>query len=114
MAITYTWGNPTIRNSPREPSEAVTQGAQGVVPWSILSLIIAYNDDGSGMPGIVIEIREGAYTPQEWAAMEDTTDGVPQGSKELQNVDYNIKWRAWYGDPLPEQMARTPWGEAGE
>ena len=31
------------------------------------------------------------------------------GRIKLPLEDYKANWRAWYGDPLPEQMAEEPW-----
>lgn len=103
MALTYTWGNPLVR--PREEAERVTDCARGIVP---ISEIYDITDRKKPTPHIVIQIKPGAYTEEEWAAMAHTHNGEPTGKTVLSLFDYGIKWRAWYGDPLPEQLAE-PW-----
>lgn len=104
MAITYTWGTPLVR--PRESSEHIIDGAYHILPKDEVERIIQ-SQDFTGH--IAIEIREGAYTPEQWAAMESTNDGQPEGLWKMPMNDYGIKWRAWFGDPLPEQMRAFPW-----
>ena len=101
--VTYTWGSPVVR--PRNGSEKVTDYARGLVPKEEITNII---DRQKSTAHIVIQIKPGAYTEEEWAAMADKTNGVPNGKTVLNVNDYGIKWRAWYGDPLLEQMEQ-PW-----
>ena len=103
MSITYTWGTPLVR--PREESEKVSDGARGLVSKEEIDVII---DRQKPTPHIVIQIMAGAYTDAEWAALADSIEGVPTGKTKLPVPDYGTKWRAWYGDPTPEQM-EVPW-----
>lgn len=103
MSITFTWGTPLIR--PREESERVTDCARGLVPKEEINDII---DRQKPTSHIVIQVKPGAYTEEEWAALADTSEGTPTGKTKLPVYDYGTKWRAWYGDPLPEQLAE-PW-----
>lgn len=111
MAITHTWGTPLVR--PREESEKVTDYARGLVPKEEIDDMI---DRQKPTPHIVIQIKPDAYTEEEWAALAATSNGEPTGKTSLPVYDYGIKWRAWYGDPLPEQL-EWPWDpipEGGE
>lgn len=107
MSITYTWGSPVVR--PREESEHIEGGARGLLTKDRVRGII---DRQLPTAGIVIQIKPGAYTDEEWAALANTADGKLTGTHSLNVNDYGIKWRAWAGDPLPEQLAE-PWEEAG-
>lgn len=100
MAITYNIDSLAVR--PREAYEKVTEGALGLVSHDEMGAIINTLRHPKGH--IAIEIRTGAYTAEEMAAMVDSA-----GRIKLPLEDYKVNWRAWYGDPLPEQMAEEPW-----
>ena len=100
MAITYNIDSIAVK--PREASEKVTEGALGLVSHDEMASIINTHKHPKGH--IAIEIRTGAYTTEEMAAMVDS-----MGRIKLPLEDYKINWRAWYGDPLPEQMEEEPW-----
>ena len=100
MAITYHIDSLTVK--PREESEKVTEGALGLVTHDEIADIINTHRHPKGH--IAIEIRSGAYTAEEMEAMIDDT-----GRTILPLSDYRVNWRAWYGDPLPEQMEEEPW-----
>lgn len=107
MSITYTWGSPVVR--PREESEHIEGGARGLLTKDRVYAII---DRQLPTPHIVIQIKPGAYTDEEWSALADTANGELTGKHKLPVDDYGVKWRAWVGDPLPEQLD-MPWEEAG-
>ena len=69
--ITFTWGSPLVR--PREESEKVTDFARGLVPKDEILDII---DRQKPTPHIVIQIKPGAYTEEEWSAMAQTFNGI--------------------------------------
>ena len=100
MAITYYIDSLAVR--PREESEKIPGGARGLVPHDDIAAIINTHRHPKGH--IVIEIRPGTYTAEEMAAMTDDAERTT-----LPLSDYKVTWRAWYGDPLPEQMAGEPW-----
>lgn len=107
MSITFTWGSPVVR--PREDSERIKGGARGILTKTRVRDII---DRQLPTAGIAIQIRPGAYTDEEWAALAATDNGELTGKHKLPVDDYGIKWRAWAGDPTPEQL-EMPWEEAG-
>ena len=107
MSITYTWGSPVVR--PREETEKIEGGARGILTKERVRDII---DRQLPTGHLVIQIKPGSYTDEEWAAMADTNNGELTGKHKLPVDDYGIKWRAWAGDPTPEQL-EMPWEEAG-
>lgn len=100
MAIAYHIDGLAVK--PREAYEKIPGGARGLVTHDEMAAII--NTPRHPKGHIAIEIRTGAYTAEEMAAMVDS-----MGRTTLPLEDYKINWRAWYGDPLPEQMAEEPW-----
>lgn len=100
MGITYHIDSLAVRS--REESEKIPGGARGLVTHDEMAAIINTHRHPKGH--IAIEIRTGAYTAEEMAAMVDS-----MGRITLPLEEYKMNWRAWYGDPLPEQMAEEPW-----
>lgn len=107
MSITYTWGSPVVR--PRKESEHIEGGARGLMTKDRVKEII---NRQLPTPHVVIQIKQGAYTEEEWAALANTIDGKPTGTHSINVNDYGVKWRAWVGDPTTEQL-EMPWEEAG-
>ena len=59
--------------------------------------------DYTKIEGKRIELKPGAYTPDEY-------DAIMRGDTcSLAWAFYGIKWRAWDGNPSHEQMSGTAW-----
>lgn len=98
MSITYTWGNMSAHK--RTEAEKCSEYARGVVPYDELVEMGNHAAIDRAPGHIVIEFRDKTYTP-------DSITGLS-----MNESDYGVVWRAWYGDPTPEQMAAEPWEEA--
>ena len=103
MAITYTWD---MVLKPREAGEHITEGSRGLLTWEEMKALL---DMATGFPGVAIELREGAYTEEGLETIQAFSASA--ADVHIIHTDYGKKWRAWHGDPLPEQMAMTPWEE---
>lgn len=98
MAITYTWGQMTV-----SPRENAPEGSfsHGLVPENSMR---AHINEGNfkARAGIVIEFKPGAWTDEE-------IEQINAGTKTINISTFGTKWRAWFGDPSPEEMAAEPW-----
>ena len=121
--ITYTQGSAIV--TPK-PEGHVATGSIGLVPAKVIKAMYtlemgpsdsfveaecydgesSYHLGSSDRRGLTIEVRGGAYP-----------DGMPRnedGAFVLPMEDYDVKWRAWYGDPYPEQCAAEPWPDEAQ
>ena len=114
MSITFTWGD-GIQIRERSKEEKNTLGARGLLKREDLYPFMGslnvnmetgelINIIGRTTGGIAIELNP-ALSEAERQYMIENGPKTP---------DYGTKWRAWWGDPLPEQMATEPWPELTE
>lgn len=94
MSITFEWGN-VVKASKRDIDPEYCTGSVGVIPKEVVIEMAHKDNKGTPRPGIVIELRE-------------SNSEIPD-EQYLRIASYGITWRAWYGDPLPEQMQAEPW-----
>lgn len=82
--------------------------ARGCIPQVLLreDFIHRTRTQFEELRGSFIEVNREACTDDEYAAL---SKGLA-----LERDNYGDKWRIWTGGfPTEEQMAATPWGEAG-
>lgn len=91
--IIYTWGDIINMNEDRPAS---------VMTHAEIESGLAYADEQ-----MVIELRDGAYTDEE-------VEAINAEEAALYLSDYDVKWRAWFGDPSEEEKANEPWGDMPE